>query len=284
MAGVMTSKIGRNDPCPCGSGKKYKKCCGSSLANPADSQQVAVPDDTAAAFVDSKNKRVVFLKNTMVVNQLRREGPKIAASFDAAFDEDIRRISEQFAIAYGTLYCQMQRPNKNKTRDACVQLLANSSQTSIAALELVRHGFRLQPGILIRNAVETICVALALFVEPELMEAYEKGKLQSSKMVSRAKEVVPPLGWAYGFFSKEFAHLGQLHQQMHEWDAFEKSDDAAEMNLKFIKLAVNLLIISGELICYNSVETHRYWKRIAPGQYAYDPPESEREWQQAFLG
>jgi hypothetical protein len=23
-------KIGRNDPCPCGSGKKYKKCCGKS--------------------------------------------------------------------------------------------------------------------------------------------------------------------------------------------------------------------------------------------------------------
>ena len=24
------SKIGRNDPCPCGSGKKFKKCCGKS--------------------------------------------------------------------------------------------------------------------------------------------------------------------------------------------------------------------------------------------------------------
>ena len=23
-----TPKVGRNDPCPCGSGKKYKKCCG----------------------------------------------------------------------------------------------------------------------------------------------------------------------------------------------------------------------------------------------------------------
>ena len=23
------NKIGRNDPCPCGSGKKYKKCCGA---------------------------------------------------------------------------------------------------------------------------------------------------------------------------------------------------------------------------------------------------------------
>jgi uncharacterized protein YecA (UPF0149 family) len=23
------AKVGRNDPCPCGSGKKFKKCCGS---------------------------------------------------------------------------------------------------------------------------------------------------------------------------------------------------------------------------------------------------------------
>jgi preprotein translocase subunit SecA len=25
---VRGKKVGRNDPCPCGSGKKYKKCCG----------------------------------------------------------------------------------------------------------------------------------------------------------------------------------------------------------------------------------------------------------------
>ena len=24
-------KVGRNDPCPCGSGKKYKKCCGKGV-------------------------------------------------------------------------------------------------------------------------------------------------------------------------------------------------------------------------------------------------------------
>jgi len=23
-----SDSIGRNDPCPCGSGRKYKKCCG----------------------------------------------------------------------------------------------------------------------------------------------------------------------------------------------------------------------------------------------------------------
>jgi uncharacterized protein YecA (UPF0149 family) len=24
----LGNKVGRNEPCPCGSGKKYKKCCG----------------------------------------------------------------------------------------------------------------------------------------------------------------------------------------------------------------------------------------------------------------
>ena len=25
---IAEKKVGRNDPCPCGSGKKHKKCCG----------------------------------------------------------------------------------------------------------------------------------------------------------------------------------------------------------------------------------------------------------------
>ncbi|MDA8111892.1 MAG: SEC-C metal-binding domain-containing protein [Nitrospiraceae bacterium] len=28
-AGRKDSKVGRNDPCPCGSGKKFKKCHGA---------------------------------------------------------------------------------------------------------------------------------------------------------------------------------------------------------------------------------------------------------------
>jgi len=33
-----SSKIGRNDPCPCGSGKKYKKCHGMPGAPPLGSE------------------------------------------------------------------------------------------------------------------------------------------------------------------------------------------------------------------------------------------------------
>jgi len=27
---IKAKKVGRNEPCPCGSGKKYKKCCGAN--------------------------------------------------------------------------------------------------------------------------------------------------------------------------------------------------------------------------------------------------------------
>ena len=33
---IGKKKIGRNDPCPCGSGKKYKKCCGRNVSSPSN--------------------------------------------------------------------------------------------------------------------------------------------------------------------------------------------------------------------------------------------------------
>ncbi len=43
------SKIGRNAPCPCGSGKKYKKCC---LLNQDGRQAAATPVKYRAVYTD----------------------------------------------------------------------------------------------------------------------------------------------------------------------------------------------------------------------------------------
>ncbi len=37
----MTKKAGRNDPCPCGSGKKYKQCC---LLQPEEPKKIYTAD------------------------------------------------------------------------------------------------------------------------------------------------------------------------------------------------------------------------------------------------
>lgn len=41
-------KVGRNDPCPCGSGRKYKRCCG--LTDSSGSLSGSTPEDPAEAW------------------------------------------------------------------------------------------------------------------------------------------------------------------------------------------------------------------------------------------
>ena len=48
------SKVGRNDPCPCGSGKKYKKCCGASAKAPRKFQATVLSQDPLAGRLGSR--------------------------------------------------------------------------------------------------------------------------------------------------------------------------------------------------------------------------------------
>src|SRR3954452_16556099 len=41
-------KVGRNDPCPCGSGKKYKKCCLVKDQEASSSQTNVIPPPRSA--------------------------------------------------------------------------------------------------------------------------------------------------------------------------------------------------------------------------------------------
>lgn len=52
QATTVAGKVGRNDPCPCGSGKKFKKCCVDSpayTAAPVQPQAAAKPASAQAA-------------------------------------------------------------------------------------------------------------------------------------------------------------------------------------------------------------------------------------------
>ncbi len=73
-------KIGRNDTCPCGSGKKYKKCC---LNNPRNSSQNEPGyTDDITAFIELSNsindllERRDFKKAQAVCRQLLNEYPE----------------------------------------------------------------------------------------------------------------------------------------------------------------------------------------------------------------
>ena len=57
-------KIGRNEPCPCGSGRKYKQCC---LSNPAANEKIL----RTASRVTSREELVTLLKRPTRICRLR---------------------------------------------------------------------------------------------------------------------------------------------------------------------------------------------------------------------
>ncbi len=65
------SKVGRNDPCPCGSGKKYKKCCLGRDGQPVE--------DIQTAYLTKYNIR---LKDEKAVEGIRAAGRLVLETLD----------------------------------------------------------------------------------------------------------------------------------------------------------------------------------------------------------
>jgi tetratricopeptide (TPR) repeat protein len=73
---VIALRVGRNDPCPCGSGKKYKKCC-----MPNDEAKIADAQSSESDAIHSepeehkKNPRSDEIENNMKrASNLMEEG------------------------------------------------------------------------------------------------------------------------------------------------------------------------------------------------------------------
>lgn len=70
MNKVNTGKIGRNDPCICGSGKKYKKCCMNTAKDHLTLKQ------------EYKNKYNIILKETYQIEGIKKSGELLLSILD----------------------------------------------------------------------------------------------------------------------------------------------------------------------------------------------------------
>ncbi len=91
-------KVGRNDPCPCGSGHKYKKCClGKAASEPKD----------PGAMYAQKNK--IQLKSDADIKGIRKAGRLVLDTLDLVESkirsgmktDDINVIVHEFTIKNG---------------------------------------------------------------------------------------------------------------------------------------------------------------------------------------
>jgi methionyl aminopeptidase len=91
-------KVGRNDPCPCGSGLKYKKCCLKKGSNPSE--------DIKQLYLRKHNIR---LKDEEAIDAIKRAGHLAVATLDLVENfirpgiktDDINTIVHEFTLKNG---------------------------------------------------------------------------------------------------------------------------------------------------------------------------------------
>ncbi|EME9747590.1 hypothetical protein N0725_04890 [Pseudomonas aeruginosa] len=247
--------------------------------------------DTCAFVFDSANSRVLEFRKTMLVNQVGRDAERIAKSFDALHAADLEKLSEQFAHCSAVLATGLVKieQEEDDLRMACAGLLYNALNSMAAAAYILRGGFVLQPGPVIRSAIESMAMALHLMQFPQDLQKHREHQFDSTRAVSSAKRVFPPFGKFYGLLSREFTHVGSLHKQLTPIREYKGSEEPLDLNLKFLTSGIWMCYVSCELIFLDSVGAPRYWREIpvdVEGHtgYLFDPSAEEKAWMEDFLG
>jgi methionyl aminopeptidase len=97
---TMKNKIGRNDPCPCGSGEKYKKCCLKKEDEPIS--------DQAAQYAQKYSIRI---KNDRDIAGIRRAGKLVVDTLDMVSSrlhpgmktDEINTLVHEFTLDHGAI-------------------------------------------------------------------------------------------------------------------------------------------------------------------------------------
>jgi hypothetical protein len=276
-------KTGRNEPCPCGSGKKFKRCCGSGFPS----------EDRVLGGDFGTERDVAFVAtNDILRKTISRDAPRIGRVFDRICGAELASIDELFSAAAFIVLAGFRRAvrDESQTHKTMASLLYNAGSGLTAATQLIRSGHTLSVCVVARNVLEVIATVLHLGTRPSDLERFLKGDFESSKAISTAKKVLPPFGGMYGLLSNEFVHLGKLYTEPQLYRPYEsRKDEGLDTALVVLKTCVWLFYVTAELTFQEVVRTPRYWRRasaISAGQalFAYDPSAAEREWMSKFLG
>ncbi len=172
---------------------------------------------------------------------------------------------------------------ENPIKYNCAFLLQNALQTIVASLEVMRAGFRLQPGILFRSVLEILSSVIYLCIHPERLDDLKNGKLSSTKTISEAKKVFPYFGRIYGLYSNQFVHIGKLHRTLQPLSNYKVNDFALKQNILSLKLVSWMLYIVSELLFIDDIEVLHFWKILDNNRVQYSPRPDAKEWQEIFF-
>jgi len=239
-------------------------------------------ENIAAIIVDQVSKKVTFVTKDLLTNQLYRDGPRIAASFDELARMEVRECSEVMSLAQAMLIKHLPKIEDKGSEATCARLLYSAAQSYVAAIEVARRGYPRELGALMRLIVETIATVLAIAIDGgPTLKKFQKGELETTKTFGVAKKAIPFLGRLNGDLSNNFVHIGALQDSVDGGKLYTKGDQRLDFVITTMKLMAMLLDIVTEVVFATDVEEHRYWKREGEG-WKFEPTKKTLEWMEKF--
>lgn len=242
-------------------------------------------DSIAGTFYDDQIERMVIVTKDLLINQLIRTGPKTAESFDNMFESLLQELSSEYSRLFAEVapIANKAARSDDKLEETCGNLLGNALFTSVAALDLIRLGYRLQPGALLRNALEAIAMASHLRLNPGDLGKALVGQLNSSD-IGAAKQIFPPFGNIYGHLTKHFSHISPFHFETEPPKPYLSEDDPeVKGNLISVHAMLFLVGVYTEAIFFETVAQPRYWKRVASDKLKYDFSAEAQEYMDSII-
>ncbi len=147
------------------------------------------------AVLDHENKQFRVYTNDMLINRYARDSVNVAKSFDKLCEAQMKKISELYSKSVYYIGDGFVRSveNSDEIGVECGKLLMNAMQTITASVELLRNGYILQPGMLLRSIVETFSLISYILLESTAFNEFKGGKIDINSTIKYGKKVFPPL-------------------------------------------------------------------------------------------
>lgn len=251
----------------------------------ADNNRRVSEENFLSAVIDKESKQIRIYTNDMLTKRMHRDSRKIAKSFDKLCNDELLEINKMYSESIYLIGDGFVRATKEDSQIKIIsgKLLMNASHTIQASVELLRLGYILQPGMLLRSVVETFCTVSYFILEAEGLQKYIDGKLDVNKTIIYGKKVVPPIGRFQGMLSNKFVHIGQLHGDFNFIIDYKEMSNPLRINLNLIKVAIWLVYVIGELVYYDYFSQHKYWVKIDVNKYEFEQNDETKEWMDIFI-
>jgi hypothetical protein len=247
-----------------------------------DKQRILRPNNVSSINIDRENERIIFTTKDMLVNQIQRDGPIICKSFDRIMKQDIETCSEVFGQVSSMMMEHLPKIDDNGLKATSARLLSSAVNSYIASIEVARHGYPRQFGILARAVIEVLATIISLAIRDGALQEFHDGKLSSTKCIGWAKPVLPMIGEYWGMLSNEFVHVHKNHSIYDLPTSYAKNDERLEFVTNVLLANTWMLYVVSELVFFDELNSPRYWSSNDKG-ILYNPSNKEREWMASFF-